>query len=97
MDGISDIEGRPVSYNQMMLDHEKKRMNETTPVVPMGQMFFSNSGGHTTATATPVFNEVSSTSKLSGTGWGKGFLKTMPIGNIRSKHIPTLSGIKSNK
>lgn len=33
LEGVSDIEGRPVSYNQMMLDHEKNWMNGPIPPV----------------------------------------------------------------
>ena len=96
LDGISDIEDRHVSYNHMMLDHEKKFLNESAPV-HMKQMFYFNPSGHNKEPTRPLPNEATTQSVLSGTGWGKGFLKTMPIVKIQSQHIPTLSGIKSNK
>lgn len=86
LDGVSDIEGRPVSYNQMMLDYEKKWM-ENSPILAQPQMLMPFSTGHLPANFAPVQTPVvipSSEAKtnvsmnmpgLSGSGWGKGFLK----------------------
>ena len=78
LDGVSDIEGRPVSYNQMMLDHEKKWMDNSPP---MNKMFIPYPVGHQPSPVqnkNPVENQSSSKIEPLGSGWGKGFLKTLP-------------------
>lgn len=86
LEGISDIEGRSVSYNQMMLDYEKKWMELPTPPPNphiMNQMSFSSPS---IPVNNPVVKEppivdvkkplLSPSIGLSGNGWNKGFLNS---------------------
>ena len=74
LDGVSDIEGRRVSYNQAMMDYEKKWMDgpmiqRSPPPLFMEMPISYPVVVEPTPKQTPVANR---------TGWGKGFLNTMP-------------------
>lgn len=73
LDGVSDIEGRTVSYNNLMLDYEKKWMNEP---LNSGQVLNTFPMQPSLPQKNPVFS--SHPSRLNGSGWNKGFLNTMP-------------------
>lgn len=79
LEGVSDIEGKTVSYSQMMLDYEKSWLN--TPPSPHSGSIPITSFRQTLAPhSTPVVPPPPSTpvSQTLGKGWGKGFLGSMP-------------------
>lgn len=77
LEGMSDIEGKPVSYNPMMLDYEKNWMNAPPPPPPSPfRMSFSMppSPSPPQGTTPAVVPTGMKQAVLGGKGWGKGFL-----------------------